>query len=192
MGGFRSEWILLETNSEICSSPTMQWFRWLQISSPHSDEISRIIRVRFPIELILFTWAVIIVKRDRDGGRRGIAAFQWIGKQGISGQFAGWVFAVDRSIGTSGKNAVARSAPSQNVHHKDDHNEQVDQETNGQDVIPSGRVEHTLDQRFVVAITLSGRFLFQRSVPVTRRALGQHKNFRVKSRFSSQNKDWSI
>ena len=44
------------------------------------------------------------------------------------------------------------SPPLDDVHDEEDHNEEIDQEANGQDVIPSGGGEDLVDQWFVMAI----------------------------------------
>ena len=63
------------------------------------------------------------------------------------------------------------SPSSEDVDDKTDNNTQVGDESEGHNVIPSGGVEYSVDEVFVVAIFANTRAGVQLSVTVTREAL---------------------
>ena len=57
--------------------------------------------------------------------------------------------------------------PINNIHHKEGDDEKIDQESNGQDVIPFGWGVDSVDQGFVVAIFVSRRFFIEIGIAIT-------------------------
>ena len=71
--------------------------------------------------------------------------------------------------------SAVSATPLNDVHDEEHDDEEVDHEANGENVIPSGGGEDSVDQGFVMAKLTGWRLFFQLSITETRQALKQRQ-----------------